>query len=106
MCLDSLTSQPNFSDALLSRPASIYEFTVTLIMSHAHPIASKDHYDGIMQNHLEKTVTLSSEQFEKLYLGPKTQVAGDLRKRFANPTPIALLGFSVGLLPLSIAFST
>lgn len=33
-------------------------------------------------------MTLSAEQFEKLYLGPKTEVAGDLRKTFANPTPL------------------
>jgi hypothetical protein len=48
---------------------------------------------GINGKSLAKTVTLDSEIFEKLYLQPKTEVAGDLRKTFANPTPIALLGF-------------
>lgn len=57
------------------------------------------------KNALQNTLTLSPEAFERLYLGPKTAVAGDFRARFANPTPIALLGFSVGLFPLSIAFS-
>lgn len=57
------------------------------------------------KNALHNTMTLSPEAFEKLYLGPKTAVTGDLRTTFANPTPIALLGFSVGLFPLSIAFS-
>lgn len=57
------------------------------------------------QNGLQQTVTLTPEAFERLYLGPKTAVTGDLRTTFANPTPIALLGFSVGLFPLSIAFS-
>src|ERR1700761_8319184 len=31
-------------------------------------------------------------------------VKGDLRKTFATPTPLAIMGFSVGLLPLSIEF--
>lgn len=57
------------------------------------------------KNALQNTLTLSPEAFERLYLGPKTAVTGDLRTTFANPTPIALLGFSVGLFPLSIAFS-
>lgn len=57
------------------------------------------------KNALTNTLTLSPEVFERLYLGPKTQVTGQLRTTFANPTPIALLGFSVGLFPLSIAFS-
>lgn len=56
-------------------------------------------------NSLTQTVTLSPEQFERIYLGPKGETAGDLRKRFANPTPIAICGFAVGLLPLSVEFS-
>ncbi|CEJ90113.1 hypothetical protein VHEMI05917 [[Torrubiella] hemipterigena] len=55
-------------------------------------------------NSLTQTVTLSPEQFERIYLGPKGETAGDLRKRFANPTPIAICGFAVGLLPLSVEF--
>lgn len=56
-------------------------------------------------NSLTQTVTLSPEQFERIYLSPKGPIAGDLRKKFANPTPIAVMGFAVGLLPLSIEFS-
>lgn len=56
-------------------------------------------------NSLAQTVTLSPEQFERIYLGPKGPTTGDLRKKFANPTPLAVMGFSVGLLPLSIEFS-
>ena len=65
-----------------------------------HSYAEEKH-----RNALTNTVTLSSEAFEKLYLAPKTAVTGDLRTTFSNPTPIALIGFSVGLFPLSIAFS-
>jgi len=42
-----------------------------------------------------------AQLFEKLYLSPQTQVKGDLRKTFANPTPIALIGYIVALVPLS-----
>lgn len=34
------------------------------------------------------TVTITSEQFEKLYLNPANKVKGQLRRTFANPTPL------------------
>ena len=37
-------------------------------------------------------MTISPELFEKLYLTPKTASTGDFRKRFANPTPLGLMG--------------
>jgi hypothetical protein len=39
---------------------------------------------------LESTapVTMSRQEYERLYLTPKPPVKGDLRKRFANPTPL------------------
>ena len=46
-------------------------------------------------------LTGSSELFEKLYLSPQTNVKGDLRSKFANPTPIGLLGFIMSLSPLA-----
>lgn len=45
--------------------------------------------------------TMTDEQFERLFLSPRNQVSGDLRKTLGNPTPIAIMGFSVGLTPLS-----
>ena len=39
------------------------------------------------------SINISPELFEKLYLSPQNKVSGDLRKTFANPTPLALLGF-------------
>lgn len=54
---------------------------------------------------LTKQYTISPELFEKVFLAPKTDVVGELRKTFGNPTPIGILGFSVGLFPLSIEFS-
>jgi hypothetical protein len=55
-----------------------------------------------LRNHLSQTVTMSPALYESIYLSPKNQVAGDLRKTFANPTPLAIMGFAVGLFPLSI----
>lgn len=34
------------------------------------------------------TISMSPELFEKLYLAPKTNVSGDLRKTIGNPTPL------------------
>ena len=34
------------------------------------------------------TITLTPEQFEKIYLSPQSGVKGDLRATFANPTPL------------------
>jgi len=39
--------------------------------------------------------TISPELFEKLYLTPKLNDDGDLRKRFANPTPLGFMGFVI-----------
>lgn len=38
--------------------------------------------------HNIRSVTISNEMFEKLYLNPAGQVKGDLRKTFGNPTPL------------------
>lgn len=47
------------------------------------------------------SVSMSPELFEKLYLQTPGRVKGDLRQTFANPTPLGLVGFVVGLTPLS-----
>lgn len=46
------------------------------------------------------SVSMSPELFEKLYLTPANKVRGELRRTFANPTPIALVGFLMSLTPL------
>lgn len=68
---------------------------------------SDPNYDhrGNLRNALAQQMTMTPELFESIYLQPKTQVSGDLRKTFGNPTPIALLGFCVALFPLATAFS-
>ncbi|KAK3069532.1 hypothetical protein LTR53_012050 [Teratosphaeriaceae sp. CCFEE 6253] len=47
------------------------------------------------------SLSISPELFEKLYLSPQNRVAGELRKTFGNPTPLALIGFLLSLSPLS-----
>ncbi|CAJ2513944.1 Uu.00g020630.m01.CDS01 [Anthostomella pinea] len=47
------------------------------------------------------SISISPELFEKMYLSPQNKVPGDLRKKFANPTPIAICGFVMSLGPLS-----
>ncbi|KAF7192926.1 Protein alcS [Pseudocercospora fuligena] len=49
----------------------------------------------------QSVVTIPPDIFEKLYLQPQMAVKGDLRKTFANPTPVAIAGFLLGLTPLS-----
>ncbi|KAJ5519722.1 hypothetical protein N7463_000175 [Penicillium fimorum] len=46
------------------------------------------------------SIMISPELFEKLYLNPKTPVAGNLRSMIGNPTPIAITGFVMALTPL------
>lgn len=53
---------------------------------------------------LSRTISINADLFERLYLQPKNEVAGDLRKTFGNPTPLALLGFSVALFPTTTAY--
>ena len=34
------------------------------------------------------TLTVTPEMFEKMYLGPQTKVAGNLRQTVGNPAPL------------------
>lgn len=46
-------------------------------------------YDEVLQNvRSAATISMSPELFEKLYLAPQNSVKGDLRRTFANPTPL------------------
>ncbi|KIM93817.1 hypothetical protein OIDMADRAFT_172920 [Oidiodendron maius Zn] len=49
------------------------------------------------------SITIPPEMFEKMYLTPANKVKGDLRFKFANPTPLGLVGFVIALTPLSCA---
>jgi uncharacterized protein len=49
--------------------------------------------DSLRERELSKletagSVVMTKELFEKLYLSPQSNVAGNLRKTFGNPTPL------------------
>ncbi|KAL3442706.1 GPR1/FUN34/yaaH family-domain-containing protein [Aspergillus insuetus] len=52
-------------------------------------------------SHVPTSVTLSAEQFERLYLTPMTRQQPALAKCVGNPTPLALGGFVITTTPLS-----
>ncbi|KAL8917404.1 MAG: hypothetical protein Q9208_007959 [Pyrenodesmia sp. 3 TL-2023] len=60
--------------------------------------------EALKQIRTANTISISPELFEKLYLTPQTKVKGDLRGTFANPTPVALIGFLLSCTPLACAY--
>ncbi|KAF2763074.1 GPR1/FUN34/YaaH-class plasma membrane protein [Pseudovirgaria hyperparasitica] len=70
---------------------------------HQH-LGSNEQADNALQRiRTAGSISISPELFEKIYLSPQNRVAGDLRKTFANPTPLCLIGFLLALFPLSFA---
>ncbi|KAF2124961.1 hypothetical protein P153DRAFT_300732 [Dothidotthia symphoricarpi CBS 119687] len=70
--------------------------------SNQHLEGAIDSDTALRQIRTAGSVSISPELFEKLYLQPQNQVKGELRKTFGNPTPIALIGFLLSLMPLSM----
>lgn len=68
---------------------------------HEHLTSTLEAGDALKRIRTAGSISISPELFEKIYLSPHTQVKGDLRKTFGNPTPLALLGFVLSLSPLS-----
>lgn len=48
----------------------------------------QNHFEALRQIQTGASIAVPRDMFEKLYLSPKTKVKGDLRKTFANPTPL------------------
>lgn len=64
--------------------------------SRDHFIANENrsqetHFDNEekLRYELAKTVTLTPELYERLFISPKTAVTGSLRTTFGNPTPVS-----------------
>lgn len=55
---------------------------------HQHLDATHDSETALRKMRTAGSISISPELFEKLYLSPKNQVSGDLRTKFANPTPL------------------
>jgi hypothetical protein len=73
----------------------------TEALDHKHLTEKMTTEDAL--KHIQRTgsISMSPELFEKFYLSPQNKVAGDLRKTFANPTPLAVLGLVMALTPFS-----
>jgi uncharacterized protein len=52
---------------------------------HTHTETSED---ALRRIQTAGSITISPEIFEKIYLTPANKVKGDLRSKFANPTPL------------------
>ncbi|KAF8861089.1 hypothetical protein BDZ45DRAFT_587375 [Acephala macrosclerotiorum] len=59
-----------------------------------------DHGEALKRIRTAGSISISPELFEKMYLSPQNVVKGDLRKTFANPTPVGTYYFFGGLLML------
>jgi hypothetical protein len=59
---------------------------LTVKGNHLH--GGMDSDEALRQIRTAGTISISPELFEKLYLSPENRVKGDLRKTFANPTPL------------------
>ncbi|SLM40807.1 GPR1/FUN34/yaaH [Lasallia pustulata] len=68
---------------------------------HSHMDGTHDPDQALRKIRTAGSISISPELFEKIYLSPQNNVKGDLRGTFANPTPLALLGFLLSLSPLS-----
>lgn len=53
------------------------------------------HIDGGPLNRETTTITLSNDQYERLFFQPSKPQRGDAAKRFANPSLLGLLGFLI-----------
>jgi hypothetical protein len=57
-------------------------------ISHNDKTTGSDHDKDNESHPLYKPVTLSAEQFERLYLAPMTRSQPKLAKQLGNPTPL------------------
>lgn len=59
-------------------------------MASGHQHLDDNHDTGAALDRIRTagSISISPELFEKLYLSPQNNVAGDLRKTFGNPTPM------------------
>lgn len=58
-----------------------------------------DHIEEMNRVQTNASIAMPSELFQQLYLNPQVSVKGQLRKTFANPTPMYILLLIRGVLP-------
>lgn len=116
MALDNVAAERNQTEAYLSPQFGAGQFHSATngntaeekIEEYLNPQSSNgpDSARDMAAETLERlrtngSITISPEQFERLYLQPYGKVKGDLRATVGNPTPLALGGFVMALTPLS-----
>lgn len=69
--------------------------------NHEHLDGNTSSDDALTKIRTAGSISISPELFEKIYLSPQNKVKGELRGTFANPTPLALVGFLLSLTPLT-----
>ena len=94
-----VNNDPSFHDVSSQMPHP--EMNSTTISRAQTPPRNPSTGWGIENLRKENAIVLSPELFEKLYLNPSNNNTSDLRSKFGNPTPIALLGVLITASPLS-----
>ena len=61
-----------------------------------------DHENGITRIPTAEVFNETASRFEARFLAPEQPVKGELRRTFANPTPVAICGFLLANTPASI----
>jgi hypothetical protein len=69
-------------------PVITHRFATMAMNNHALNEIEKSYLERLERLESTAPVTMSRQEYERLYLTPKPPVKGDLRKRFANPTPL------------------
>jgi hypothetical protein len=65
--------------------------TLTDKLEMGHHGEHEDVNDTLRRLRTAGSITITPELFEKLYLSPQNQVKGELRRTFANPTPVSVM---------------
>lgn len=62
---------------------------------HEHLDHREDEDTALRKIQTAGSISISPELFEKLYLSPQNKVKGELRKTFANPTPLYAIAIHI-----------
>jgi len=77
------------------------DFSGSDVSGHKHLDEKMSTQEALAHIQRAASVSMSPELFEKFYLSPQNKVSGNLRKTFANPTPLAVIGLAMALTPFS-----
>lgn len=90
LCI-SLPQFPRTPDYATHSPPAAYLLNMEKVQQYPEDMEGSNgtsRVEGLERIRTAQSVNISAELFEKLYLNPPNRVHGDLRKTFANPTPL------------------